>query len=46
MERRTFEEERNFDREFRMLAADGSVIWVWERDTIIRDATGSPTHTE
>ena len=45
-ELRTFEEETTFDREFRMLATDGSVIWVWERDTIIRDATGAPTHTE
>src|SRR5215218_7820941 len=45
-ELRTHEEEETFDREYRLIAADGSVVWVWERDTIVRDADGRPSHTE
>jgi diguanylate cyclase (GGDEF)-like protein/PAS domain S-box-containing protein len=45
-ELRTHEQEATFDREFRLIAADGCVVWVWERDTIVRDAYGRPTHTE
>ena len=29
-----------------MIAADGSVKWVWERDTIVRDDDGRPIQTE
>jgi len=45
-ERRAFEEEAVLDREFRMVAADGAVVWVWERDTIVRGHDGRPSHTE
>ena len=45
-EMRTFEHEVEFDREYRMIAADGSVKWVWERDTIVRDDDGRPLQTE
>ena len=34
------------DREYRLIAADGSVVWVWERDTIVYDSDGEPSHTE
>ena len=45
-EMRTFQHEIEFDREYRLIAADGSVKWVWERDTIVRDLDGRPSHTE
>jgi diguanylate cyclase (GGDEF)-like protein/PAS domain S-box-containing protein len=45
-EMRTFQHEIAFDREYRLIAADGSVKWVWERDTIVRDEDGRPSHTE
>ena len=45
-EMRTFQHEIEFDREYRMIAADGSVKWVWERDTIVRDHDGRPLQTE
>ena len=44
-ERRTHEEEAGFDREYRLIAADGSVVWVWDRDTIVRDDDGRPLQT-
>ncbi|MEO8689165.1 MAG: EAL domain-containing protein [Solirubrobacteraceae bacterium] len=45
---RVLEEERHAlehhaqssDREYRLIAADGCVVWVWERDTIVRDDEG------
>jgi diguanylate cyclase (GGDEF)-like protein/PAS domain S-box-containing protein len=45
-ERRTYVEEEAYEGEFRMLAADGSVRWIWERDAIVRDATGRPAATQ
>jgi diguanylate cyclase (GGDEF)-like protein/PAS domain S-box-containing protein len=45
-EMRTFQHEVEFDREYRLIAADGSVKWVWERDAIVRDEDGRPSHTE
>lgn len=45
-ERRAHEEVQAFDREFRMLAADGSAVWIWERDTIVYDDEQRPLHTE
>ena len=45
-ELRTFDAQIPFDREYRLLAADGSVVWVWERDTIVYDSDGEPSHTE
>src|SRR5215211_715924 len=41
-ERRSHAEGRTFDREYRLIAADGSVVWVWDRDTVVRDADGRP----
>ena len=40
-ELRTFTQELAFDREYRLLAADGAVVWVWERDTVVRDETAA-----
>ena len=45
-EMRTFQHEIEYDREYRMIAADGSVKWVWERDAIVRDDDGRPIQTE
>src|SRR4051812_31178801 len=45
-ERRTYEEEEIYEGEFRMLAADGSVRWIWERDAIVRDDSGQPAATQ
>jgi PAS domain-containing protein len=30
------------DREYRLIRSDGCVVWVWERDTIVRDRPGGP----
>lgn len=43
---RTFEEGVSFDCEFRMRHVDGTEVIVWERDAIIRDDEGRPTHTQ
>jgi diguanylate cyclase (GGDEF)-like protein/PAS domain S-box-containing protein len=40
---RTFSEERDFTCEYRMFAADGRVVWIAERETIVRDEQGRPT---
>src|SRR5215218_6317474 len=45
-ERRAHAEEAGLDAEYRMVAADGSVIWFWERASIVRGASGRPTHTQ
>ncbi len=45
-EMRTFQHEIPFDRQYRMIAADGSVKWIWERDTIVRDEDGRASHSE
>src|SRR4051794_36413499 len=45
-ERRAHAEESPLDAEYRMLAADGSVVWLWARAVIVRDADGRPTHTQ
>ena len=45
-ERRSHEETQTFDREYRLVAADGCVVWVWDRDTIVRDDDGEPLHTQ
>ena len=39
-ERRSHERQEGFDAEYRMIAADGSVVWFWERDSIVVDDTG------
>ena len=43
---RVFREEREFECEFRMLAADGHELHVWERDAIVRDGEGRPLLTQ
>ena len=45
-ERRAHAEETDLDAEYRMIAADGSVVWFWERAAIVRDAAGRPAHTQ
>ncbi len=45
-ERLTYEQAVPYEGEFRMLAADGRVVWIWERDTIIRDADDNPVCTQ
>jgi len=45
-ERQTFEQAIPYEGEFRMVAADGRVVWIWERDTIIRDSDGRPVCTQ
>src|SRR5215211_5318591 len=45
-ERRAHDEEGDLDQEYRMIAADGSVVWLWERAAIVRDESGRPTHTQ
>jgi diguanylate cyclase (GGDEF)-like protein/PAS domain S-box-containing protein len=41
-----FHDEREFDCEFRMIAADGRELQVWERDTIVRNLEGQPLLTQ
>jgi diguanylate cyclase (GGDEF)-like protein/PAS domain S-box-containing protein len=45
-ERATYQQAVPYEGEFRMLAADGHIVWIWERDQIIRDATGQPVCTQ
>ena len=40
---RAFAEERDFTCEYRMVAADGRVVWIAERETIVRDEEGRPS---
>ncbi len=44
--RYAFREQQAFDCEYRLIAADGRVVWVWERDTVIRDEHGQPYLTQ
>jgi diguanylate cyclase (GGDEF)-like protein/PAS domain S-box-containing protein len=45
-ELRVFEAREEFDIEYRMVARDGRVLWVRERDSIVRDADGAPLFTQ
>jgi diguanylate cyclase (GGDEF)-like protein/PAS domain S-box-containing protein len=45
-EQRTMAAEERFESEYRLVARDGRVVWIWERDTIVRDVTGSPICTQ
>ena len=38
----SFHSGTDYENEFRMIAADGRVVWVWERDNVIRDEGGQP----
>jgi diguanylate cyclase (GGDEF)-like protein/PAS domain S-box-containing protein len=44
--RYAYREQKAFDCEYRLLAADGRIVWVWERDTVIRDEHGRPALTQ
>jgi diguanylate cyclase (GGDEF)-like protein/PAS domain S-box-containing protein len=44
--REAFREQKAFDCEYRLIAADGRVLWVWEHDTVIRDEHGRPRLTQ
>ena len=44
--RYAYREQKAFDCEYRLIAADGRVVWVWERDTVIRDEHGEPYLTQ
>jgi diguanylate cyclase (GGDEF)-like protein/PAS domain S-box-containing protein len=39
-----FVAERPFESEYRIVARDGSVRWVWDRETIVRDGEGRAVH--
>ncbi len=45
-ERRTHAAAATLDHEYRMVAADGSAVWFWERATIVRYAIGQPLLTQ
>jgi diguanylate cyclase (GGDEF)-like protein/PAS domain S-box-containing protein len=45
-ELRTYHAQEPFDFEMRMIHREGHEILVWERDAIIRDDDGTPTHTQ
>ncbi len=45
-ERGSLADERTGEREYRLITADGRVVWVWERDTIVRDDSGRPVSSE
>jgi diguanylate cyclase (GGDEF)-like protein/PAS domain S-box-containing protein len=34
------------DREYRLIRSDGRVVWVWERDTLVRDDSRRPVTCE
>jgi diguanylate cyclase (GGDEF)-like protein/PAS domain S-box-containing protein len=45
-ERRSFDRATEYEGEFRMMHADGRELWVWERDTVVRDEHGRPVCTQ
>jgi diguanylate cyclase (GGDEF)-like protein/PAS domain S-box-containing protein len=45
-EQRTLAAEEEFESEYRLVARDGSVLWFWERDMIVRDDFGKPVCTQ
>jgi diguanylate cyclase (GGDEF)-like protein/PAS domain S-box-containing protein len=40
---RTYTDARDFTSEYRVRAADGRIVWIAERETIVRDDTGRPS---
>ena len=38
------EAERPFECEYRIVARDGTVRWIWDRETIVRDDDGRPAY--
>jgi diguanylate cyclase (GGDEF)-like protein/PAS domain S-box-containing protein len=48
-ERRTVRDaahDGSSDREYRLIRSDGRVVWVWERDTLVRDGSRRPLTCE
>jgi diguanylate cyclase (GGDEF)-like protein/PAS domain S-box-containing protein len=45
-EQRTLAAEETFESEYRLVGRDGKVVWIWERDTIVRDDYGKPVCTQ
>jgi diguanylate cyclase (GGDEF)-like protein/PAS domain S-box-containing protein len=45
-ERRRFEHGDPFDLEYRLLASDGRVVWVWDRDTVTSRDDGAARRHE
>ena len=45
-EQKTMRDEEAFESEYRLVARDGTVVWVWERDMIVRDDEGRPICTQ
>ena len=45
-EQRTLAAQQSFEAEYRLIARDGRVVWMWERDTIVRDDQGRPVCTQ
>jgi diguanylate cyclase (GGDEF)-like protein/PAS domain S-box-containing protein len=45
-EQRTLAAEETFESEYRLVARDGKVVWIWERDMIVRDDHGKPVCTQ
>jgi diguanylate cyclase (GGDEF)-like protein/PAS domain S-box-containing protein len=46
IERRCLVERTTYDTEYRMIAADGSELWLWDRDEFVRDEAGEPLFTQ
>lgn len=45
-EMRTLATEESFEAEYRLIARDGRVVWIWERDMIVRDDQGQAVCTQ
>jgi diguanylate cyclase (GGDEF)-like protein/PAS domain S-box-containing protein len=45
-EMRTLAVEESFEAEYRLIARDGRVVWIWERDMIVRDDQGEAVCTQ
>jgi PAS domain S-box-containing protein/diguanylate cyclase (GGDEF)-like protein len=39
-----YEVERGFEAEYRLVHRDGTVRWVWDRESIVRDGNGQPVY--
>jgi len=45
-EMRTLAAEESLEAEYRLIARDGRVVWIWERDQIVRNDSGMPVCTQ
>ncbi len=41
---RDYAAERGFEAEYRMVHRDGTIRWVWDRESIVRDRDGRPVY--